>query len=269
MYETNDVLNNNDKCWYNVTCVDDISPNIFMNMVAVSTSDPYKPFNEMNTSYATAVNTMTYVVTATSSFNAFTLAGVTASSLTYTVKDNLGTTVKTDTLVIDCTLDEEGLLPLGEVTLLITIGETLDVGGTIEIYLTLNGTVKLGSFTTNIAIDEGVTELSIKAALRDYNDYTPNAWGEIAEGVKAVTRTFDITVLVPYADFDKTYRRHKSYAGKFITLDGTDATVKENNLTLYSLVARGLITSIGHETLIKNNDMDPYYRYNMSFLEVV
>lgn len=237
--------------------------------VALRPINPFLPFDGMNTSCATAANIMTYTVKAIHKFNSFTLAGVTAESLTYTVKDSLGATVKTDTVVLDCTLDHDGLLPQDSATILVSVGQMVEADGTIQITLTNTGEVKLGSFTTNIAIDEGVTELTIKASLRDYNDYTPDSWGNIEEGVKAVTRKFDITVLVPYADFDKTYRRHKSYAGKFITLDGTDATLLQNSLTLYSLVARGIITSIGHETITKDKNMNPFYKYSMSFLEVV
>ena len=227
------------------------------------------PFDDMNTSYSTATNTMTYTIKALQSFNSFTLAGVTADSLIYTIKDSLAVVVKTDTIVLDCDLDDDGLLPQGEITKLIAAGETVEENGTIEISLTSTGEVKLGAFMTNIAIDEGATEMLIKAGFRDTNSYAEDPWGYIEEGVKPITRKFDITVIVEYSKFDKTYRRHKSFLGKFITLDGTDATLTENGLTLHSLVARGLIISVGHETLTKDNDMKPYYKYNMSFLEIV
>lgn len=235
----------------------------------VSASNRYKAIDSKNTSVTTAEGLLYYKIKSPNSFNSFTLAGVTAESLNYTIKDSGGTVVKTGTVVLDCYLDDDKLLPQGEVTLLISAGELVESNGTVEITLTNTGTVKLGSFFTNIAIDEGITELSIKAGFRDTNSYDEDHWGEISESIKPITKKFDITVLVPYAKFTQTYGRHKSFLGKFITLDTTDSILVSNGLTLHALVARGIIISVGHETLVKDNDMEPHYRYSMSFLEIV
>lgn len=233
----------------------------------ISATNDYKPFDEYGTTQAVSSSPMTYTIETDKNFNSFTLVNVVATSLTYTIYDATDTVVKTETLEIDCLLDDYGLLPQSGVTMMICADEVV-AGGKIEIELTNDlGDVKLGGFSADIAIDEGLTLFDISTGARDYNDYTPDAWGNIPEGVKARTKTFTINVKVPYSKFDRTYRRHLSYLGKFITIDGTDALRDANDLTLYSLVAKGLITAISHKTEVKNGEMDRYYSYNMTFLE--
>lgn len=234
----------------------------------ISATNDYKPFDKYGTTQATSSSPMTYSTSTAESFNSFSLVNVVATSLTYTIKDTTDTVIKTATVAIDCTVDDNGLLPQVGVTLLIDAGQTV-AGGTIDIELTNSlGDVKLGGLNANISIDEGLTLFDISTGARDYNDYTPDAWGNIPEGVKAKTKTFTINVKVPYTKFDKTYRRHLSYLGNFITIDGTDASLAPNASTLYSLVAKGLITSISHKTEVKNDRLDKYYSYNLTFLEI-
>jgi len=112
-------------------------------------------------------------------------------------------------------------------------------------YTPLDYTVSAGYFGLCMAVDEGLTEYAISVSL------------------KPIRRTFSISVVVPFNDFDKAYRRHLAMKGKIITLDGTDGV-------LNSLTARGIITDISHATVASNGrDIDTQYRYKMTFLEVV
>ena len=244
-----------------------ISPSQIPGFSFISATNDYKPFDEYGTTQAVSSSPMNYTIETDENFNSFTLVNVVATSLTYTIYDATNTVVKTDTVEIDCLLDDDGLLPQGGVTMM-ECADTVVAGGKIEIELTNTlGDVKLGGFSANIAVDEGMTLFDIQTGARDYNDYTPDAWGNIPEGVKARTKTFSINVKVPYAKFDRTYRRHLSYLGRFITIDSTDALKNSNDFTLYSLVAKGLITGISHKTEVKNGELEKYYSYNLTFLE--
>ena len=228
-----------------------------------------QPFDELNTSYAEAENTMQYKIKSLAKFNSFTLAGVTAKSLTYTVRNSSNEVIKTDTVAIDCWLDPDHSLEQGSTTLLISVGEMVTINGTIKIELTNDGTVYLGSFFTNLSIDEGATQFDIKPSIRDYNDYTPDSWGQIPEAVKAKVKSGTFNVIVPYSDFNYTYLRHKHYQGSFVTIDPTDASIETNEFTLNSMTMRGLILSVTPEILMDDDRPSKYYKYSMNFLEVV
>ena len=231
--------------------------------------DTFLPFDDRNTSCAKADNIMTYTVASAKHFNSFTLAGVKAEHLNYIVKDTNGNVIKCGDIEVDAWLDDGHLLEQGTVTLLVGLDTIAEAGSTIEITLTNDGEVWLGFFSSSISVDSGVTTFSIQNGGEDYNDYTPDAWGNIPEAVKAKTRIFSIVVLAKYSEYDKINRLLLSMLGKFITIDGTDSNIVRDSNTLDSLTARGIITSVQADTVVKDGDLQDYIEYNLSFLEIV
>jgi len=227
------------------------------------------PFDVKNTSCAKANDIMTYTASSAKHFNSFTLAGVKAEHLNYIVKDTNGNVIKEGDIEVDAWLDDGHLLEQGTVTLLVGLDTIAEAGSTIEITLTNDGEVWLGFFSSSISVDSGVTTFSIQNGGEDYNDYTPDAWGNIPEAVKAKTRIFSIVVLAKYSEYDKINRLLLSMLGKFITIDGTDSNIVRDSNTLDSLTARGIITSVQADTVVKDGDLQDYIEYNLSFLEIV
>ena len=222
-----------------------------------------------NTTIVTAAGDMSVSFYPTADFNSITLAEMVSEYFFYVIHLKDGTQIQSGNIYIDCDVDADGILGKKPVTKLIKLDRiyTLAEIDYIQVQLRFNQSTyyetSLGYVGVGMAVSEGLTEYNITASLKDYNNYTPDAWGEIAESVKPIRRTFSISVVVPFADFDKTYRRHLAMKGKIITLDGTDGV-------LDSLTARGIITDISHATMATNGrDIDSQYKYKMTFLEVV
>ena len=215
---------------------------------------------------------MTYTIKGTEPFNSFALSKVLATSITYTFKDSLGATVKTDTVAIDCKRDENGTLSLYPTTVVYYAGQEMETNSTVEISLTnTEGDVELGDFTLNNTIDAGFTNLSFKHGIKDYNNYTPDAFGNIPEGNKAIVTTFDITLDIYLSNYDYAVSFNESISGKNVIIDASDSNgAVADGITIFSSLTRRVrITGISTNSIVKDGSLFKMANNNIKAVEVV
>ncbi|MDM5264676.1 hypothetical protein PF327_10765 [Sulfurovum sp. XTW-4] len=259
--------------------------------VLISYINPLKVFDGANINPAIhdgSVSDMQYVIKGLEEFNAFTLAKVLASSLTYTFTLPVGDPdyglwlngssvasggngiVKTDTVSIDCTRDAAGILSDYPTTVIFYADMQMPVNSTVTITLSYGSIIQIGDFTMNNTVSDGLTNLEFSHAIQDYNDYTPDAWGGISEGVKAVVTKFNITMDVNIEDYDRMVSFHESIIRKFVTVDGSDSgTAVAGSKIFNSLTRRVLITSVSSKTVNDNGRLGQKGVITLSAREIV
>ena len=247
-------------------------PNVHNTLIYVSSTNPYRPFDGQNITPAISSSPMTYTVKGLEEFNSFTLAKVLATSVTYTFKDSLGATVKTDTQVIDCKRDTNGTLSLYPTTVVFYADEQMEANSTVEITLSnSSGDVELGDFTLNNSIDAGFTNLSFRHGIKDYNNYTPDAFGQIPEGNKAIVTTFDITLDIYLTNYDYAVSFNESISGKNVTIDASDSNgaVADGENIFQSLTRRVRVTNVSANSIVKDGSLYKMANCKLSVQEIV
>lgn len=255
----------------------------------ISPLNQHKLLDGTNNTPSISISPMTYVFKGTEEFNSFTLAKVLASSLIYTFTLPIGDVnyalwldgvsvlsggngiVKTDTVLIDCKRDKDGVLSLYPTTVPFYADQQMPIDSTVEIELTHDSDVKLGDFTLNNSVSDGMTKLVFSHGIQDWNDYTPNVWGNIPEGIKAVVTKFNITMLVDIHNYDYLVSFHESLVRKFVMVDGSDsegATPDSTNI-FGSLTRRVKITNVTSSTVEKDGDIDEKAVITLAVQEIV
>lgn len=261
------------------------------NFARIGASNPYRPFDGMNITPAIhdgAISDMQYVLEGLEVFNSFTLAKVLASSLTYTFTLPVGDAeydlwldgisvasggngvVKTKTVNIDCSRDSARILSDYPTTVVYYADRQMPVGSTVSISLAYGSTIKLGDFTLNNAVSDGLTNLVFSNGIQDYNDYVPDAWGSIPEGTKAVVTKFTITMDVDITDYDRMVSLHESLVRNFVTVDGSDSkNATDNSQVFNSLTRRVLLTNVSSKTVEKKGELERMGVITLSAREIV
>lgn len=250
-----------------------------------------KPFDGTNITPAThdgSISDMQYVVRGTEEFNSFTLSKVLASSLTYTFTLPIGDAeydlwlngvpvanggngvVKTDTVVVDCSRDKNGILSDYPTTKFYSADRQMPINSTVTISLSYGSIIKLGDFTINNSVSDGLTNLQFGHAIQDYNEYSPDAWGNIPEGKKPVVTKFNITMDVDIDDYDSMVSFHESIVRNFVTVDGSDSsTAMAGSRVFNSLTRRVLITNVTSNTVVKDDELEAHGVITLSAREIV
>ena len=230
-----------------------------------------KPFDDTNITPAISSSPMTYTIKGTEEFNSFTLAKVLASSITYTFRNSLNAEIKTETIAIDCKRDPDGILSLYPTTVTYYADTQMEANSTVEITLTHSDDIELGDFTLNNSIDSGFTNLTFSHGIKDHNDYTPDAWGQVSESVKAIVTKFDVTMDVKLTNYDYMVSYLESIAGKNVTIDASDSNGEvANGSTIFaSLTRRVRVVSPNIASKVKDNDIDPMATLKFKVEEIV
>lgn len=272
---------------YSISCVG-LSPSKLVDLVDIGYINELKPFDDENVTPAThdgSISDMQYSIKGNEEFNAFTLSKVLATSVTYSFILPIGHAeyalwldgvqvgsggngvVKTATAQIDCTRDADGILSLYPTTVIYYAGRQMPTGSTVSIALSHGSTIQLGDFTLNNTVSNGMTEMSFNHTIQDYNDYTPDAFGRIAQGVKPVVTKFSINIHVSISNYDRMVSLHESLVRNFVTIDGSDS--KNGGRVFDSLTRRVLITNVTSKTVVTDNELDQYGIISLSAREIV
>ena len=252
----------------------------------------YKPFDDANITPAVFTSPMEYIVTSSDEFNAFTLAKVLASSITYSFiwdatdedeyeKWNNGVytangtggngITKMATVDIDCKRDAVGRFSLYPTTVIYYAGIQMPSNSTIEITLTHTDDIELGDFTVNNTMTGGFTNMDFSHTIKDFNDYTPDAWGNVPQGNKAVVTKFNVTVDILLENYDHVVSLHESLIRKFITIDASDSITGavDSKSIFASLIRRVRIVSVSHSTNVKGDDLGKMATVTLGVQEIV
>jgi len=256
---------------YTVTLPTDETPNIFTTLTQIGFINELKPFDGQNITPAISSSPMTYKITGTEEFNSFTLAKVLATSVTYKFRLSGGSLIKEETIAIDCKRDENGTLALYPTTVVYYAGQQMPEGSTVEISLTHSDDIELGDFTLNNSIDAGFTNLSFSHGIKDYNDYTPDAWGNIPESVKAIVTTFKVTLDFPLTNYDYIVSFNESIAGKNVTIDASDSNgaVADGETIFAALTRRVRVTSPSISSKVKDGSLATMATLSLTVQEIV
>jgi len=256
---------------YYISLLGSSEPSIFTSLALVGKANPYKPFDNQNITPAIFTSPMTYTVKGTEPFNSFTLAKVLATSITYTFKNSVGATIKTDTAFIDCKRDENGTLSLYPTTVTYYADTQMEANSTVEISLTHSDDIELGDFTLNNAIDAGFTNLAFSLGIVDYNSNAPDEWGQIPEGDKAVISTFDVSMNFRLTNLDYMSSFVQSISSKYVTIDATDSKgLAPNGSTIFgSLIRRVKVFNPKIVTKVKDGSLAPFATLTMKAQEIV
>ena len=256
---------------YTTTLLSEISPSPFVTLTEIGAINQLKPFDDTNITPAISSSPMTYTIKGTEEFNSFTLAKVLASSITYTFRNSLNAVLKTETIAIDCKRDPDGILSLYPTTVTYYAGQQMEANSTVEITLTHSDDIELGDFTLNNSIDSGFTNLTFSHGIKDHNDYTPDAWGQVSESVKAIVTKFDVTMDVKITNYDYMVSYLESIAGKNVTIDASDSNGEvANGSTIFaSLTRRVRVVSPNIASKVKDNDIDPMATLKFKVEEIV
>jgi len=278
-----------------------VSPEYLTDFMPVGITNNVRPFDGTNITPAEHDGTksdMIYTVQGDEEFNAFTLAKVLATSITYSFNYPFGHSeyglwldgvavanggngiVKTETKDIDCTRDAIGRLSLYPTTVVYYADTQMAVDKTtpddykypsVTINLSYDGLIQLGDFTFNNTITGGLTNLEFSHSIQDFNTYTPDPWGNIPEGTKAVVTKFNITVDIELENYDHVVSLHESLVRKFVTIDASDSINGDpNSISIFaSLIRRVRITSVSHKTIVKDGDMWVMAGVTLSVQEIV
>ncbi len=250
-------------------------------IVRLGATNPYRPFDGSNITPAIFPSPMQYVVEGLEEFNSFTLAKVLASELTYTFTLPVGDAnydlwldgvevssggngiTKTATVAIDCKRDPTGLLSLSPTTIILYADIQMPIASAVTIELTHTDDIELGDFTLNNAVCSTFTRLNFFHGMQDFNDYTPDAWGNIPEKTKAIVTKFTISCDLYLDKYDYGIAFLESIKGKFVSIDGSDSggETPDGETKFGSLTRRGMITSATPSTIVKDGDL--YYMANV------
>ena len=246
-------------------------PSPYVSLTEIGVTNPLKPFDNQNITPAISSSPMTYTITGTEEFNAFTLAKVLATSITYTFALADTTVIKTATTAIDVKRDADGILSDYPTTVTFYAGQQMPAGSAVSIELTYSADVELGDFTLNNMIDSGFTKLSFSHGIQDYNNYTPDAWGQIAESVKAIVTTFNINIDVPLTNYDYAVSFNESIAGKNVTIDASDSNgaVADGESIFASLTRRVRVINPVMKSTVKDGDLGKMATLTMEAQEIV
>ena len=255
---------------HSVSLLGSTVPSIFISLAQISVINELKPFDGQNITPAISSSTMTYTITGTEEFNAFTLAKVLATSVTYTFRDELANIVKTATSTINLKRDENGILSDYPTTVVFYADQQMPIGSTVEISLTYSDDIELGDFTLNNMVDSGFTNLAFSHGIQDFNDYTPDAWGNIPESIKAIVTTFQVSMDVPLTNYDYAVSFNESIAGKNVTIDASDSNgAVANGSTIFgSLIRRVRITNPAMKSNVKDEDLGKMATLTMKAQEI-
>jgi hypothetical protein len=238
-------------------------------------SDQMLPFDELSTSIAYKDGQLLYTVTPISNFNSINLSGVLGDDIEVKVISTIDAgDTEVQTKILDTKIDSSEYLPKAPQTLLFKLDKYyVQEGGIVPEYrveITINGAkTSIGNIATGVYVDEGVTDFKIRSGIKDYNNYTPDGWGQIPTAVKAKTKNLNIKVTTTLGDnldkfknYNMLLKRHTYMKGRFATIDPTDGQIS-------SLVIRGLILDVSHNTSSIGAQMADTFEYDMNFLEVV
>lgn len=272
------------------------TPSDLSGFTRIGASNPYKAIDGSNISPAISSSPVNYVLQGGEELNSFTLAKVLADSITYTFKYEVGHSeydlwldgvavtsggngiVKSDSRAIDCKRDSKGILSHYPTTIMLYAGEQMLVDTVnnkfplVEIDVTrASGEIQIGDFTLNNAVDAGFTKLNFGHGVQDFNDYTPDAWGAIPEGVKAKVTKFTITTDIFLENYDYAVSFNESISGKFISIDGSDSNGEvSDSLTVFSsLTRRVMVKSITSNSVEKDGEMWRMANVKIAVQEVV
>lgn len=245
-------------------------PSYFVNLTRIGAVNELKPFDGQNITPAIFTSPMTYTVKGTEVFNAFTLAKVLADSVTYTFKNSVGATIKTETIAIDTKRDTLGILSAYPTTVVYYADEQVEADGTVEITLTRTiGNIELGSFTFNNMIDIGLSNLDFKNKPKDYNDYTPDEWGNVPESVKAIVTTFSGTLDITLDSLDYAVVFTESIAGKDVTIDFSDSNgAVANGTSIFASLTRRGRALFETNSVVKDGELYVMTKSKLTFTEV-
>ncbi len=286
-YDTNDTLQL-DNYLYAVTCVGD-SPCIFITTARIGYVNQYKPFDGSNITPAVFSSSMSYTISGEDEFNAFTLAKVLASSVTYAFTLPSGDSnyglwlngvevasggngiVKTDTTDIDCKRDPNGVLSLYPTTIIKYADYQMPEGSTVDMTLTHTDDISLGDFTLNNSVCSTFTQLGFSHGMQDFNDYTPDPWGNIPERTKGIVSSFVITCDLYLSSYDYAISFLESIKGTFVAIDGSDiGNDSPNGETKFSsLTKRVMVTNASPAPIVIGDKLDIMAGVKLSVQEVV
>jgi len=272
---------------YQFSTVDFISNVVGFNYIRYT--NPYRPFDGTNITPAIFTSPMTYTVKGLEEFNSFTLAKVLASSITYSFTlpsgdDNYALwldgaevgsggngIVKVNTASINCDRDGDGVLSKYPTTVAFYADYQMPTDSTVEISLTHDENISLGDFTLNNSITGGFTNLDFTHGIQDFNDYTPDAWGNIPESVKAIVTKFNVTVDIYLENYDHCVSFNESIAGKFVTIDASDSGGEAtDSLTIFaSLIRRVRVTGVTAKTVVKDGELYRMAGVSLAVQEIV
>lgn len=285
-YYNGDLVQLNDRL-YSVLNIDD-EPSTVYDLVDVSSVNQYKPFDGENITPAThdgSISDMQYTIKGSEEFNAFTLSKILATSVTYSFTLPVGHAeyalwldgvevasggngiVKTATAQIDCTRDTAGVLSLYPTTVIYYADRQMPTDSLVTISLSHGSTIQLGDFTLNNTVSNGMTHMSFNHTIQDYNDYTPDAFGRIAQGVKPVVTKFSVNIHVSIDNYDRMVSLHESLVRHFVTIDGSDSN--NGGRVFDSLTRRVLITNVTSKTVVTDDELEQYGIISLSAREVV
>lgn len=270
LFNSSEIYQSNGKLYYII--VNDVEQSFFATKTEIGYTNPLKAFDGQNITPSIYTSPMTYTISSNDDFNSFVLAKVLADSLTYTFYDSLDNVIKTETVSIDCKRDDAGLYKKYPTTVMMYADEQIEAGGYVSIELTkTDGDIELGDFTLNNAIDIGFTNLSFSHGIKDFNNYTPDAFGIIPSSNKAVVTTFKITVDIPITNYDYMVSLNESISGKNIAIDGSDSkgqSIDSRNV-FASMIRRVRVTSVEIASKIKDSMVDAYATLTLSVQEIV
>lgn len=265
------------------------SPSTDLGFTLIGYTNPYKPFDGTNITPAVSSSPMEYTVTGTDEFNSFTLAKVLASSITYAFilpdtdpnyslwLDGTGVLsggngiVKTATSPIDCKRDANGILSYYPTTRVFYAGMQMPIGSMVEITISNTGDVSLGDFTLNNAIRDSLTNLNFSHGIQDYNDYTPDAFGNISQGTKPKVTLFNITLDILLSNYDYAVSFNESIAGKNVMIDASDSNGADaDGATIFSSLTRRVrVTNVTANSIVKDGELYRLAGVTISALEVI
>jgi len=204
----------------------------------------------------------------THKINAIAVSNVTASSIYWEILDD-GDVIDSGEVGVDCWLDADHLLPQGGTTVLIPLGRMISTDYVINITITNNGTVRVGNISGCITVDDGVTGYDLSISTINFNDHTPDPWGNIELGRKAVVTKLAYTVRGDAKLLSQSHRRHKSMEEKIVIVDATDIALETNCYSIQEAVKRGIMTVSSTALVIKNGVPTGAAEYKVSVQEVV
>jgi alpha-tubulin suppressor-like RCC1 family protein len=256
---------------YYLTLIGTSIPSIHTVRTKIGVVNELKPFDGQNIVPAIFASPMTYTITATEAFNAFTLAKVLADSVTYTFKNSVGAIIKGPiTATIDTKRDINGILSAYPTTVVYYADEQIEAGGTVEISLTrASGNIELGQFPLNNMIDIGFSNLDFKNKPKDYNDYTPDEWGNVPESVKAIVTTFSGTLDITLDSLDYVVSFSESISGKNVTIDFSDSNgAVANGTSIFSTLIRRGRALFETNSVVKDGELYIMAKSKLTFTEV-
>ena len=229
---------------------------------------PNRAIDMSTSNYASSFNNMTYTVQAEEECDSFVIAGVTATSINYAISNNDGSeTYAFGDEIIDCLLTNNPAYGQGKLVKILKLDRILPAGTRLTFTLTNTiGTAYVGNITSNVSNFEGATAYDIS---RGYRDWSKNEQNILAEesNTAPVVGTVNFKIYVPISDINKTYERHKSFVGKVMTVDVTDAEAK-NGVYIDSAIMRVKFETISEKILGNNLSIENYYEINMTAREV-